>query len=125
MNSPHLLKWVQGIYKDSSLLGTYQSEPPSISPPYSSQVCTITYVVVKPSSPSSVLKLSFKNDQLPPMLTISYPLTEIPFFYPPPRVTLYQMITTLTLSNLVLGKLVWYLKPPSMVPIPTPHLKFL
>ena len=46
------------------------------------------------------------------------PLTQIPFFYPPPGVEAFQVAATLTLPNMVLAIPVWYLHPPEMVPRP-------
>jgi hypothetical protein len=57
---------------------------------------------------------------LPPIWKIvPQSLTQIPFFYPPPGVSSYQVIATLTLPNMVISIPVWYLKPPSMVPTPS------
>jgi hypothetical protein len=46
-------------------------------------------------------------------------ITQIPFFYPPPKVSTYQVTTTLTLPNMVISIHVWYLDPPSMVLVPS------
>jgi hypothetical protein len=50
--------------------------------------------------------------------TVPRPLTQIPFFYPPPGVEAFQVAATLTLPNMVLEIPVWYLRPPEMVPRP-------
>jgi hypothetical protein len=50
--------------------------------------------------------------------TVPQPLTQIPFFYPPPSVEAFQVAAMLTLPNMVLAIPVWYLHPPEMVPHP-------
>jgi hypothetical protein len=50
--------------------------------------------------------------------TVPRPLTQIPFFYPPPGIEAFQVAATLTLPNMVLAIPVWYLHPPEMVPRP-------
>jgi hypothetical protein len=54
--------------------------------------------------------------QIPVWETIPQAITQIPFFYPPPSVHDFQVVTTLTLPNMVLAISVWYLHPPVMVP---------
>jgi hypothetical protein len=51
--------------------------------------------------------------------TIPQAVTQIHFFYPPPCVQAFQVAATLTLPNMVLEILVWYLHPPEMVPQPS------
>jgi hypothetical protein len=46
-------------------------------------------------------------------------ITQIPFFYPPPGVQSFQVAKMITLPNMVLTILVWYLHPPKMVPQPS------
>jgi hypothetical protein len=43
-------------------------------------------------------------------------ITQIPFFYPPPDIKAFQVAATLTLPNMVLAILVWYLHPLEMFP---------
>jgi hypothetical protein len=51
--------------------------------------------------------------------TVPQAITQIPFFYPPPGVQYFQVVTMLTLPNMVLAIPVWYLHPPEMVPQPS------
>jgi len=45
-------------------------------------------------------------------------ITQIHFFYPPPKVSDYQVTTTLIMPNIVISIHLWYLDPPSMVLVP-------
>jgi hypothetical protein len=57
--------------------------------------------------------------------SVPRPLTQIPFFYPPPGIEAFQVAATLTLPNMVLVILVWYLHPPEMVPRPQERLPMM
>jgi hypothetical protein len=135
-----------GIFKDPSLLGTYQGAPPLLHP--SNQVCVISSngthtedslppqeaslipdvsIVAEPlppkplahSSTSTVYESTSPQGNNPAWETLPQPLTQIPFFYPPPGIEAFQVAATLTLPNMVLAILVWYLHPPKMVPRPS------
>jgi hypothetical protein len=134
------------IFKDPSLLGTYHGAPPLIHP--SAQVCVIssdgmetgdtippteasslpdiplvteTLPQEPPENPSTPLVPSFTLPQghIPVWETVPQAITQIPFFYPPPGVQYFQVAAMLTLPNMVLSILVWYLHPPEMVPQPS------
>jgi hypothetical protein len=134
------------IFKDPSLLGAYHGAPPLLHP--STQVCVVSsnrknikdntppteappHIKVPPVGellPQKLLKLP-----IAPLILDSPPLqgkilvweivhqaiTQIPFFYPPPGVQVFQVAATLTLPNMVLSIPVWYLHPPTMVPTPS------
>jgi hypothetical protein len=51
--------------------------------------------------------------------TVPQAITQIPFFYPPPGIEAFQVAAMLTLPNMVLAILVWYLHPLEMVPRPS------
>jgi hypothetical protein len=133
-----------GMFKDPSLLGTYHGTPPLL-PPH--QVCsissqnTLTEDTLPPQEASVIPEVSPVTAPLsqespansstptvhgptPPQgpnslwETVPRPLTQIPFFYPPPGVEAFQVAATLTLPNMVLTIPVWYLHPPEMVPRP-------
>jgi hypothetical protein len=133
-----------GMFKDPSLLGTYHGAPPLL-PPH--QVCgvssqnTLTEDTLSPQEASVTPDVSPVTEPLsqespanpstptvheptPPQgpsslwETVPRPLTQIPFFYPPPGVEAFQVAATLTLPNMVLAIPVWYLHPPEMVPRP-------
>jgi hypothetical protein len=133
-----------GIFKDPSLLGTYHGAPPLLPP---NQVCIIssngthTEDTIPPQEVSVIPDVSTVVDPLQPeppahssthtvhestspqgpspiWETVPRPLTQIPFFYPPPGIEAFQVAATLTLPNMVLAILVWYLHPPEMVPRP-------
>jgi hypothetical protein len=133
-----------GMFKDPSLLGTYHGAPPLL-PPH--QVCgvssqnTLTEETLPPQEASVIPDVSpvaaplsqespansstpTVHELTPPHRpnslweTVPRPLTQIPFFYPPPGVEDFQVAATLTLPNMVLAILVWYLHPPEMVPRP-------
>jgi hypothetical protein len=134
------------IFKDPSLLGTYHGAPPLIHP--STQVCVVsldgtkTGDTIPPTEASPPLDVPPVEEILPQELlensttpltpdftlpqeqilvweAIPQALTQIPFFYPPLGVQDFQVVTTLTLPNMVLAILVWYLHPPAMVPQPS------
>jgi hypothetical protein len=135
-----LVEMGPGIFKDPSLLGTYHGAPPLLPP---SQVCVITHqedthppqeasvipdvsTVAAPlpqeppahSSIPTVHESTSPQGPSPIWETVPRPLTQIPFFYPPPGVEAFQVAATLTLPNMVLAIPVWYLHPPEMVPRP-------
>jgi hypothetical protein len=132
------------MFKDPSLLGTYHGAPPLL-PPH--QVCgvssqnTLTEDTLSPQEASVIPDVSpvaaplsqespanpstpTVHEPTPPQgpsslwETVPRPLTQIPFFYPPPGVEAFQVAATLTLPNMVLAIPVWYLHPPEMVPLP-------
>jgi hypothetical protein len=134
------------IFKDPSLLGTYHGAPPLIHP--STQVCVVSsngtdtgdtippteasphLDVLRieeilpqgfPENPTTPLILDFPLPQrkIPVWETIPQAITQFPFFYPPPGVQDFQVVATLTLSNMVLTIPLWYLHPPTMVPQPS------
>jgi hypothetical protein len=134
-----------GMFKDPSLLGTYHGAPPLLHP---HQVCgvssqnTLTEDTLSPQEASVIPDVSpvaaplsqespanpstpIVHEPTPPQgpsslwETVPRPLTQIPFFYPPPGVEAFQVAATLTLPNMVLAIPVWYLHPPEMVPSPT------
>jgi hypothetical protein len=133
-----------GIFKDPSLLGTYHGAPPLLPP---NQVCIVTSnkthtedahppqeasitpdvsIVAEPlqeepyahSSTSTVHESTPPQGPSPIWETVPRPLTQIPLFYPPPDVEDFWVAAMLTLPNMVLEILVWYLHPPEMVPRP-------
>jgi hypothetical protein len=134
------------IFKDPSLLGTYHGAPPLLHP--SNQVCVVSSkgtdmedtlpsreasivsdvpLVAKllphepPANSSTPPIYDFTSPQghIPVWETVPQAITQIPFFYPPPGVQAFQVAATLTLPNMVLAILVWYLHPPEMVPQPS------
>jgi hypothetical protein len=138
-----LVEMGPGIFKDPSLLGTYHGAPPLLPP---NQVCVVTAnktptgdthppqeASVNPdvspvaaslpqeppaNSPTPTIH-EFPTQRPSPIWdTVPRPLTQIPFFYPPPGVEAFQVAATLTLPNMVLAIPVWYLHPPEMVPRP-------
>jgi hypothetical protein len=131
------------IFKDPSFLGAYHGAIFLIHP--STQVCAIssnrteTRDTIPPTEASPPLNFPPGEAILPQKLpekpmtpltpdftlpqgkilvweTIPQDLTQIPFFYPPPDVQDFQVATILTLPNMVLSILVWYLHLPVMVP---------
>jgi hypothetical protein len=140
-----LVEMGPGIFKDPSLLGTYHGAPPLLPP---NQVCVVSSngthmedvvppqealvipdisVVLEPlpPDPPTHLSTSTVHDSTSPQgnnpvwETLPQPLTQIPFFYPPPGIEYFQVAAMLTLPNMVLAILVWYLHPPEMVPRPS------
>jgi hypothetical protein len=132
------------IFKDPSLLGTYHGAPPLLPP---NQVCVVTsnqthmegtrppqeapvipdvsaVAASLPQEPPANSSTPTVHESAPPQgpnpiwETVPRPLTQIPFFYPPPGVEAFQVAATLTLPNMVLAIPVWYLRPPEMVPRP-------
>jgi hypothetical protein len=132
------------IFKDPSLLGTYHGAPPLLPP---NQVCVVssnkthtedahppqeasvipdvsTVSASLPQEPPANSSTSTVHESTPPQgpnpiwETVPRPLTQIPFFYPPPGIEAFQVAATLTLPNMVLAIPVWYLHPPEMVPHP-------
>ena len=132
-----------GIFKDPSLLGMYHGAPPLLQP--ANQVCVISSngthtedarppqeasvipdvpIVAEPLSPEppvpsstpTVHESTSPQGHSPVWETVPQPLTQIPFFYPPPGIEAFQVATTLTLPNMVLALPVWYLHPPAIVP---------
>jgi hypothetical protein len=138
-----LIEMGLGIFKDPSLLGTYHGAPPLLHP--SNQVCVVlskgTNIedTLLPKEASLIYDIPLVTELLthePPM-NLSTPLvhnftspqghipvweivpqdiTQIPLFYPPPGVQAFQVSAMITLPNMVLAILVWYLHPPNMVP---------
>jgi hypothetical protein len=107
-----LVEMGPGIFKDPSLLGTYHGAPPLLHP--ANQVCVIssngthTEDALPPQEASVIPDVSIVAEPLPPeppahsstptvhestspqghspvWETVPQPLTQIPFFYPPPR----------------------------------------
>jgi hypothetical protein len=140
-----LIEMGPGIFKDPSLLGTYHGAPPLLPP---NQVCVISSngthtedtlppqeasvipdvsIVAEPlqpeppahSSTPTVHESTSPQGHSPVWETVPPPLTQIPFFYPPPGIESFQVAATLTLPNMVLAIPVWYLHPPEMVPRPS------
>jgi hypothetical protein len=140
-----LIEMGPGIFKDPSLLGTCHGAPPLLPP---NQVCIIssngthTEEAHPPQEASIIPDVSIVTEPLPqePLAhsstptvhestspqrpnpiweTVAPPLTQIPFFYPPPGIEAFQVGTTLTLPNMVLAIPVWHLHPPEMVPCPS------
>jgi hypothetical protein len=141
-----LVEMGPGIFKDPSLLGTYHGAPPLLHP--SNQVCVIssngthTEDALAPQGASIIPDVPKVAEPLPleppahsstPLVhdstsahghspvweIVPQPLTQIPFFYPPPGIEYFQVATMLTLPNMVLAIPVWYLYPPEMVPRPS------
>jgi hypothetical protein len=141
-----LVEMGPGIFKDPSLLGTYHGAPPLLH--LANQVCVIssngthTEDTLPPQEASVILDVPIVTEPLPqeppthlstPIVhestspqghspvweTFPQPLTQIPFFYPPLGIESFQVAATLTLPNMVLAILVWYLHPPEMVPRPS------
>jgi hypothetical protein len=139
-----LIEMGPGIFKDPSLLGTYHGAPPLLPP---NQVCGVSSQKTRPEDTHPPQEASLIPDVSPvaaplpqespatsstPIVhesiplqgpnpiweTVPRPLTQIPFFYPPPGVEAFQVAATLTLPNMVLAIPVWYLHPPEMVPRP-------
>jgi hypothetical protein len=139
-----LIEMGPGIFKDPSLFGTYHGAPPLLPP---SQVCVVSSKetlqedthppqeasVIPDISPvaaplpqeppanslaPTVHKSTPPHEPNPVWETFPRPLTQIPFFYPPPGIEAFQVAATLTLPNMVLAIPVWYLHPPEMVPRP-------
>jgi hypothetical protein len=139
-----LIEMGPGIFKDPSLLGTYHGAPPLLPP---SHVCVVSsketlqedtnppqeasvipdvspVATPLPQEPLSPLSTPAAHESTTPQgpspiwEIVPRPLTQIPFFYPPPGVEAFQVATTLTLPNMVLEIPVWYLHPPEMVPRP-------
>jgi hypothetical protein len=132
-----------GIFKDPSLLGTYHGAPPLLPP--ANQVCIISsntentlppteasvtsdvpLIVETPppeppghSSTPPVHDSTSPPGHVPVWETVPQPITQIPFFYPPPGIEAFQVAAMLTLPNMVLAIPVWYLHPPEMVPRPS------
>jgi hypothetical protein len=141
-----LIKMGPGIFKDPSLLGTYHGAPPLLHPP--NQVCIVssnrnhTEDALPPQEASVIPDIPLVVETLPleppthsltPTVhestspqghnpvweTVPQPLTQIPFFYPPPGIESFQVVAMLTLPNMVLAIPLWYLHPPEMVPRPS------
>jgi hypothetical protein len=139
-----LVEMGPGIFKDPSLLGTYHGAPPLLPP---NQVCVVTsnqshredtrpppetpvipdvsaVAASLPPEPPANSTTPTVHETTPPQRpgpiwdAVPRPLTQIPFFYPPPGVEAFQVAATLTLPNMVLAIPVWYLHPPEMVPRP-------
>jgi hypothetical protein len=135
-----------GIFKDPSLLGMYHGAPPLLHP--ANQVCVISSnrthiedalppqeasvipdvpIVAEPlpleplahSLTSIVHESTSSHGNSPVFEIVPQPLTQIPFFYPPPGIEAFQVAPTLTLPNMVLAIPVCYLHPPEMVPRPS------
>jgi hypothetical protein len=140
-----LIEMGPGIFKDPSLLGTYHGAPPLLPP---NQVCVVSSngthtedalppqevsvipdvsIVAAPLQPEppahsldpTIHESTSPQGHSPSRETVPQPLTQIPFFYPPPGIESFQVAATLTLPNMVLAIPVWYLHPPEMVPRPS------
>jgi hypothetical protein len=140
-----LVEMGPGIFKDPSLLGTYHGAPPLLPPnqacvvssngthtedalpPQEASVIPDVSIVADPllpeppahSSTSTVHESTSPQGNNPVWETLPQPLTQIPLFYPPPGIESFQVAATLTLPNMVLAILVWYLHPPELVPQPS------
>jgi hypothetical protein len=141
-----LIEMGPGIFKDPSLLGNYHGAPPLLHP--SNQVCVVLSkgtdiedtlppkeasliydvpLIIEllphepPTNSSTPLVHDFTSPQghIPVWETVPQAITQIPLFYPPPGVQAFQVAATLTLPNMVLAILVWYLHSPEMVPQPS------
>jgi hypothetical protein len=135
-----------GIFKDPSLLGMYHGAPPLLHP--TNQVCFISSnrthiedafppheasvipdvpIVPEPllseppahSSTSTIQESTSPQEHSPIWEIVPQPLTQIPFFYPPPGIEDFQVAAMLTLPNMVLAIPIWYLHPLEMVPQPS------
>jgi hypothetical protein len=140
-----------GIFKDPSLLGTYHGAPPLLP---TNQVCVVTsnkthtedarppqeasaipdvstVTTPPPQEPPANSSTPAVHESTPPQgpspiwEIVPRPLTQIPFFYPPPGVEDFQVAAMLTLPNMVLAIPVWYLHPPKMVPCPQEGLPMM
>jgi hypothetical protein len=134
------------IFKDLSLLGTYHGAPPLLHP--ANQVCVVSSkgtdiedtlppreaslisdvpLVIEPlphdppanSSTPLVHDFTSPEGYIPVWETVPQAITQIPFFYPPPGIQVFQVAIMLTLPNMVLAIPFWYLHPPEMVPQPS------
>jgi hypothetical protein len=141
-----LIEMGPGIFKDPSLLGTYHDAPPLLTP--SNKVCIVSsngtdiedtlppreasiifdvplVIELPPHEPPMNSSTSPGHDFTSPQghilvwETAPQALTQIPFFYPPPGVQAFQIAAMLTLPNMELAILVWYLHPLEMVPQPS------
>jgi hypothetical protein len=135
-----------GIFKDPSLLGEYHGAPPLIHPSAQVSVMSSTGIDIGANNPPTeatpnievplvgellpqeLLELPTAplipdfpplQGKIPVLETIPQAITQISFFYPPPRVQAFQVVATLTLPNMVIIIIVWYLHPPAMVPTPS------
>jgi hypothetical protein len=139
-----LVEMGPGIFKDPALLGTYHGAPPLLPPnhicvvssnrthmedahpPQEASVIPDVSIVAAslPQEPPVNSSTPTVHESTPPQgpnpiwETVPRPLTQIPFFYPPPGIEAFQVAATLTLPNMVLAIPVWYLHPPEMVPHP-------
>jgi hypothetical protein len=133
------------LFQDPPMVGTCQETQPFLNPSFSAQVCVVSSkstdmedalppqeasvipdvpIVAEPlppeppapSSTPTVHESTSSQEHSPVWETVPQPLTQIPFFYPPPGIKAFQVATTLTLPNMVLALPVWYLHPPAMVP---------
>jgi hypothetical protein len=75
--------------------------------------------ILDPRRPHQSMLPPLPKDIVPVWETVPQPLTQIPFFYPPPGIEDFQVAAMLTLPNMVLAIVVWYLHPPEMVPRPS------
>jgi hypothetical protein len=134
------------IFKDPSLLGTYHGAPLLLHP--SNQVCIVSSNGTHTEDTLPPIESSIISDvplvaKLPPQEPLAHSLippvhdstspqehilvwetvpqaiTQIPFFYPLLGIESFQVAARLTLPNMVLAILVWYLHPPEMVPRPS------
>jgi hypothetical protein len=125
-------------------VGFYIGYPPSPLPTGSTQVFNITSNDVKipdDSSPEAHIpqitpkayipqyaltismsqpspKKNLMTQPTPPLWKMVHKaLTQIPLFYPPLKISTYHVASILTLPNMVIIILIWYLEPPTMVPV--------
>jgi hypothetical protein len=132
------------MFKDPSLLGSYQGDPPLPLPTGSTQVCFISFDGVEIHDESSLEKQKLQptteiftpqpipkthtsepstdypsmNGKIPICKMVPQSITQISFFYSPPGVTTYQVFVTLNFPNMVITIPLWYLEKQSMIPIP-------
>jgi hypothetical protein len=141
-----LVEMRPGIFKDPSLLGNYHGAPPLLPPSNQVRIISSNRTHIEdtlPPTEASIISDVPLVTELPPQEppahsstppvhdstspqghilvweTVPQAITQIPFFYTPPGIEAFQVAATLTLSNMVLAILVWYLHPPEMVPQPS------
>jgi hypothetical protein len=66
-----------------------------------------------------IMDLHPLQGNIPVREAIPQAINQFPLFYSTPRVKSFQLAAMLTLLNIVLTILVWYLHPPEMVPQPS------
>jgi hypothetical protein len=137
-----LIQMGPGIFKDPSLLGMYHGAPPLfilLIKYVSSHLMELTQkmLVLLRRLRSFLTSQQLQNHScrnllhtrrpqqstnphplrgIVPFGRVPQPLTQIPFFYPPPGIEAIQVAAMLALPNMMLAIPVWYLHPPEMVP---------